>query len=124
VIPSDGYLAEAQKLLHKHNALLIADEVQTGLCRTGEHMALLVGQSLLLLVLLHGSGRGHELPLKEPNVAHYHGHCGLVWIQTQPHVWALIGGLSRSTRCRSISSSRQYTSVKMHQQRMLALQGV
>jgi hypothetical protein len=36
VIPSDGYLAEAQKLLHAHNALLIADEVQTGLCRTGE----------------------------------------------------------------------------------------
>lgn len=35
VIPSEGYLAEAQKLLHKHNALLIADEVQTGLCRTG-----------------------------------------------------------------------------------------
>lgn len=35
VIPSDGYLAQAQKLLHKHNALLIADEVQTGLCRTG-----------------------------------------------------------------------------------------
>lgn len=38
VIPSDGYLAEAQKLLHKHNALLIADEVQTGLCRTGRFM--------------------------------------------------------------------------------------
>jgi ornithine--oxo-acid transaminase len=37
VIPSDGYLAAAQKLLHKHNALLIADEVQTGLCRTGAH---------------------------------------------------------------------------------------
>ena len=36
VIPSDGYLAEAQKLLKAHNALLIADEVQTGLCRTGE----------------------------------------------------------------------------------------
>lgn len=35
VIPSDGYLAEAQKLLRSHNALLIADEVQTGLCRTG-----------------------------------------------------------------------------------------
>ena len=35
VIPQDGYLAEAQKLLHAHNALLIADEVQTGLCRTG-----------------------------------------------------------------------------------------
>mmetsp|Transcript_5519 Transcript_5519/g.9590 ORF Transcript_5519/g.9590 Transcript_5519/m.9590 type:complete len:454 (-) Transcript_5519:507-1868(-) len=35
VVPDDGYLREAQKLLHKHKALLIADEVQTGLCRTG-----------------------------------------------------------------------------------------
>eukprot|EP00887_Chlorella_sp_A99_P001088 scaffold14.g1088.t1 len=32
----DGYLKRAQELLHKHNALLICDEVQTGLCRTGK----------------------------------------------------------------------------------------
>lgn len=38
VIPSDGYLAQAQQLLKSHNALLIADEVQTGLCRTGKLM--------------------------------------------------------------------------------------
>ena len=36
VVPADGYLKECQQLLHKHNALLIADEVQTGLCRTGK----------------------------------------------------------------------------------------
>eukprot|EP00798_Chlamydomonas_sp_ICE-L_P009070 gene9070-16196_t len=36
VVPQDGYLREAQKMLHKHNALLIADEVQTGLARTGK----------------------------------------------------------------------------------------
>lgn len=35
IIPDDGYLAAAQQLLHKHKALLIADEVQTGLARTG-----------------------------------------------------------------------------------------
>jgi ornithine--oxo-acid transaminase len=34
--PPPGYLAEAQALLHRHKALLIADEVQTGLGRTGE----------------------------------------------------------------------------------------
>jgi len=28
VVPDDGYLAEAHKLLQKHNALLIADEVR------------------------------------------------------------------------------------------------
>ncbi len=33
VVPDDGYLKQCQELLHKHNALLIADEVQTGLCR-------------------------------------------------------------------------------------------
>ncbi|KAI3426946.1 hypothetical protein D9Q98_006890 [Chlorella vulgaris] len=36
VVPQDGYLKKAQELLHKHNALLISDEVQTGLCRTGK----------------------------------------------------------------------------------------
>jgi len=39
VVPDDGYLSEAHALLKKHNALLIADEVQTGLCRTGKMLA-------------------------------------------------------------------------------------
>lgn len=39
VVPSDGYLPGAKKLLEKHNALLIADEVQTGLARTGKMLA-------------------------------------------------------------------------------------
>ena len=30
VVPEDGYLRRCQELLHKHNALLICDEVQTG----------------------------------------------------------------------------------------------
>ncbi|MEU9317188.1 aspartate aminotransferase family protein [Streptomyces sp. NPDC048295] len=34
-----GFLREAQELLHKHKALLIADEVQTGLGRTGDFYA-------------------------------------------------------------------------------------
>jgi ornithine--oxo-acid transaminase len=36
VIPDDGYLKGCQELLQKHNALLICDEVQTGLARTGK----------------------------------------------------------------------------------------
>jgi ornithine--oxo-acid transaminase len=36
VVPDAGYLTGAKKLLKQHNALLIADEVQTGLCRTGK----------------------------------------------------------------------------------------
>jgi ornithine--oxo-acid transaminase len=34
-----GFLREAQELLHRHKALLIADEVQTGLGRTGDFYA-------------------------------------------------------------------------------------
>ncbi len=36
VVPDTGYLTGVKKLLQQHNALLIADEVQTGLCRTGK----------------------------------------------------------------------------------------
>ena len=35
VVPDDGYLRGAKALLAEHRALLIADEVQTGLARTG-----------------------------------------------------------------------------------------
>jgi len=39
VVPDEGYLREAKKLLNQHKALLIADEVQTGLARTGKMLA-------------------------------------------------------------------------------------
>lgn len=35
IVPETGYLSKCAELLKKHNALLIADEVQTGLARTG-----------------------------------------------------------------------------------------
>jgi ornithine--oxo-acid transaminase len=38
-IPSAGYLAGAHALCKKHNVLFMADEVQTGLCRTGKMLA-------------------------------------------------------------------------------------
>ena len=39
-IPPAGYLAEASRLCHKHGALFVADEVQSGIGRTGRFLAL------------------------------------------------------------------------------------
>lgn len=39
MVPSDGYLATAKTLCEKYNALFIADEVQTGIARTGKLLA-------------------------------------------------------------------------------------
>lgn len=38
-VPSEGYLAKAKSLCEKHNILFIADEVQTGIARTGKLLA-------------------------------------------------------------------------------------
>jgi ornithine--oxo-acid transaminase len=39
VVPDDGYLKSAYELCQKNNVLFIADEVQTGIARTGELLA-------------------------------------------------------------------------------------
>ena len=39
VVPSDGYLTGVRALCTKHKVLMIADEIQTGLCRTGMLLA-------------------------------------------------------------------------------------
>ncbi len=38
-VPSEGYLSRAKALCKKHNVLFIADEVQTGIARTGRLLA-------------------------------------------------------------------------------------
>lgn len=39
VVPDEGYLRKSYELCKKHNVLFIADEIQTGLCRTGKLLA-------------------------------------------------------------------------------------
>jgi ornithine--oxo-acid transaminase len=39
VVPDEGYLAKAYQMCKEKNVLFIADEVQTGLCRTGKLLA-------------------------------------------------------------------------------------
>ena len=39
IVPSDGYLSGVRKLCDKYNVLFIADEVQTGIARTGKLLA-------------------------------------------------------------------------------------
>ena len=44
VVPPEGYLREVREICDEHNILFIADEVQTGLGRTGRRLALDHGQ--------------------------------------------------------------------------------
>ncbi|MEJ5225122.1 MAG: ornithine--oxo-acid transaminase, partial [Anaerolineales bacterium] len=39
VVPPAGYLKRVAEICKKHNVLFIADEIQTGLCRTGKRFA-------------------------------------------------------------------------------------
>jgi ornithine--oxo-acid transaminase len=45
VVPAEGYLKKAYELCREHNVLFIADEVQTGIARTGKRLLVIMKAS-------------------------------------------------------------------------------
>lgn len=63
VVPREGYLREVRELCTKHNILMIADEIQTGLYRTGRKLACDYEQVRPDVVLLGKALSGGLLPI-------------------------------------------------------------
>lgn len=63
VVPDEGYLAGVRKLCTKHNVLFIADEVQTGIARTGKRLATDYEDARPDIVILGKALSGGVLPV-------------------------------------------------------------
>lgn len=63
VVPEDGYMQKAHELCQKHSVLLIADEVQTGLGRTGHRLAVDYDKCKPDIVVLGKALSGGVLPV-------------------------------------------------------------
>lgn len=63
VVPPDGFLAQLQELAHRHGILVIADEVQTGVGRTGKMWASEYTPEFEPDMLLSAKGLASGLPL-------------------------------------------------------------
>ncbi len=62
VVPPDGYLAALRRIAHQNNLLLIADEIQTGMGRTGTAFAHQAEQIEVDIMTL-GKGLGGGVPI-------------------------------------------------------------
>ncbi|WP_258101880.1 ornithine--oxo-acid transaminase [Marinoscillum pacificum] len=63
MVPNDGYLAQIGKLCKQNNALFIADEIQTGIGRTGELLAVNYDQVKPDMVILGKALSGGAYPV-------------------------------------------------------------
>lgn len=63
IVPDDGYLSAAKKMCAAANVLFIADEIQTGLCRTGHLLACDAEQVRPDIVLLGKALSGGMMPI-------------------------------------------------------------
>ncbi len=57
VVPDDGYYGKVRKLCTQYNVLMIADEIQTGLCRTG-HLLAICSEGVKADILILGKALG------------------------------------------------------------------
>ena len=63
MVPSEGYLKEAYDLCHEHNVLFVADEIQTGLGRTGKLLATYYEEVRADVLILGKALSGGVLPV-------------------------------------------------------------
>ncbi|MGR8950038.1 MAG: acetylornithine transaminase [Gammaproteobacteria bacterium] len=62
VVPPDGYLSGVRELCDKHDALMMLDEIQTGMCRTGSWFAHQV-ENIVPDVMTLAKGLGNGVPI-------------------------------------------------------------
>lgn len=95
-VPDDGYLKAAMELCHAHGALFIADEIQTGIARTGKLLASDYDGIKPDMVLLGKAVSGGLYPVRSvacsspPLSFRLSSCCALAWIDsaarnTTPH---------------------------------------
>lgn len=51
VVPQEGYLRGIREICSKHNVLFIADEVQSGLARTGRYVKAYIHTVFIILII-------------------------------------------------------------------------
>ncbi|MCP9749850.1 ornithine--oxo-acid transaminase [Ferruginibacter sp. HRS2-29] len=63
VVPDDGYYTGVRALCSQHNVLMVADEIQSGLCRTGTMLAVDIENVRPDIVILGKALSGGVLPI-------------------------------------------------------------
>lgn len=70
IVPDEGYLSEIRRLCTKNHVLWIADEIQTGLCRTGKMLACNHEQVKPDILILGKALSGGTLPVSAVLASH------------------------------------------------------
>jgi ornithine--oxo-acid transaminase len=63
VVPDDGYYTTVRKLCTEYNVLMVADEIQTGLCRTGNLLAVHAEEVRPDIIILGKALSGGTIPI-------------------------------------------------------------